>query len=160
LGLRAARNGVMPYYVFQSEYEGRTLRMTIGRTDAWKIPDAEKKAKELQREIDDGRDPRQVKAETIKADVAARTAEAADVLTVADVWPHFMREGKPKKKEAWKPRYRADLEKAASLGGEKKKRGSGKTKPGHLAALMPMLLSTFNAETGNDTVREWFKDER
>ena len=35
----------MPYYVFQSEYQGRTLRMTIGRTDAWNIPDAENKAK-------------------------------------------------------------------------------------------------------------------
>ena len=55
-------------------------------------------------------------------------------MTVAEVWPRYMAEGKPKRKAAWKPRYVADLNRAASLGGEPKKRGKGLTKPGHLAA--------------------------
>ena len=106
-------------------------------------------------QIDEGRDPREVKAEIVAADVAKRTAEAADSLTVADVWPRYMAEGKPKNRAAWKPRYRADLEKAASLGGEPKKRGQGTTKPGHLAALMPLRLASID----QDTIRDWYASE-
>ena len=78
-------------------------------------PTRRKKAKELQRQIDDGLDPREVKAEAIKAAVAKRSADAANVLTVADVWPIYMAEGKPRKKDAWKPRYVADLHKQPRL---------------------------------------------
>ena len=154
LGLRVTPTG-KPAYIFQSRFQDKTLRMTIGSPDAWSIPQAQERARELQRQIDAGRDPREVKAESIAADVAKRTAEVADVLTVADVWPRYMAEGKPKRKAAWKPRYIADLKKAASLGGEPKKRGKGKTKPGHLAALMPLRLASID----QDTIREWYAKE-
>jgi integrase len=87
--------------------------------------------------------------------VAKRTSEVADVLTVAEVWPRYMAEGKPKRKAAWKPRYVADLKAAASMGGEPKKRGNGKTKPGHLAALMPLRLASID----QDTIRDWYAKE-
>lgn len=154
LGLRVTPAG-KPAYIFQSEFQGRTLRMTIGSPESWSIPQAQERARELQRQIDAGRDPREVKAESIAADVAKRTAEVADVLTVADVWPRYMAEGKPKRKAAWKPRYIADLKAAASLGGEPKKRGKGKTKPGHLAALMPLRLASID----QDTIRDWYAKE-
>lgn len=154
LGLRVTPAG-RPAYIFQSEFQGRTVRVTIGSPDAWSIPQAQERARELQRQIDAGRDPREVKAETIAADVAKRTAEIADVLTVAEVWPRYMAEGKPKRKAAWKPRYVADLKAAASLGGEPKKRGKGKTKPGHLAALMPLRLASID----QDRIREWYAKE-
>lgn len=154
LGLRVTPAG-RPAYIFQSEFQGRSLRMTIGGPDAWSIPQAQERARELQRQIDAGRDPREVKAESIAADVAKRTAEVAEVLTVAEVWPRYMAEGKPKRKAAWKPRYVADLKRAASLGGEPKKRGKGKTKPGHLAALMPLRLASID----QDTIRDWYARE-
>lgn len=154
LGMRVTPAG-KPAYIFQSEFQGRTLRMTIGSPDVWSIPKAQERARELQRQIDAGRDPREVKAESIAADVAKRTAEMADVLTVAEVWPRYMAEGKPKRKAAWKPRYVADLKAAASLGGEPKKRGKGKTKPGHLAALMPLRLASID----QDTIRDWYAKE-
>lgn len=154
LGLRATPAG-KPAYVFQGEYQGKSLRITIGGPDAWAIPQAQEKARALQRQIDEGRDPREVKAEIVAADVAKRTTEAADVLTVADVWPRYMAEGKPKRRAEWKPRYRADLEKAASLGGQKKKRGGGATKPGHLAALMPRRLASID----QDVIRDWYAGE-
>ena len=69
LGTRATANGARAY-VFQSEFMGRTLRMTIGGLDAWSIANAQEKARELRRQIDGGRDPREVKAET-----AARAEE-------------------------------------------------------------------------------------
>jgi integrase len=154
LGLRVTPTG-KPAYIFQGRFQDKTLRVTIGSPDAWSIPQAQERARELQRQIDAGRDPREVKAETIAADVAKRTAEVADVLTVAEVWPRYMAEGKPKRKAAWKPRYVADLKKAAALGGEAKKRGTGKTKPGHLAALMPLRLASID----QDTIREWYAKE-
>jgi hypothetical protein len=50
LGLRVTANGNQAY-VFQSEFQGRTLRMTIGAPDSWAIPHAEKRAQELQRAL-------------------------------------------------------------------------------------------------------------
>jgi hypothetical protein len=70
-----------------------------------------------------------VKAETIAADVAKREADKGEVLTVAEVWSRYMAEGKPKRRAAWKPRYVADLHKAASMGGEAKRRGEGTRSP-------------------------------
>ena len=154
LGLRVTPAG-KPAYIFQGEFQGRSLRVTIGSPSAWSIPQAQERARELQRQIDEGRDPREVKAESIAADVAKRTAEVAEVLTVAEVWPRYMDEGKPKRKAAWKPRYVEDLKKAAALGGEPKKRGKGKTKPGHLAALMPLRLASID----QDTIRAWYAKE-
>lgn len=154
LGLRVTPAG-KPAYIFQSRFQDKTLRVTIGSPDAWSIPQAQERARELQRQIDEGRDPREVKAATIAADVAKRTAEVAEVLTVAEVWPRYMAEGKPKRRTAWKPRYVADLQKAASLGGEPKKRGKGTTKPGHLAALMPLRLASID----QDTIRDWYAHE-
>ena len=151
LGLRVTPAG-KPAYIFQTEFRGRTLRVTIGSPDAWSIPQAQERARALQRQIDDGRDPREVKAATIAADVASREARKGEGLTVADVWPRYMNEGKPKRRSAWKPRYVADLNRVASLGGEPRKRGKGTTKPGHLAALMPLPLASID----QDLVREWY----
>ena len=58
-------------YVFQGEFNGKTVRITIGSPDAWTIPQAQERARELQRLIDQGRDPRVVKAEAVAADTAA-----------------------------------------------------------------------------------------
>jgi hypothetical protein len=66
-----------------------------------------------------------------------------------------MKEGKPKRRDAWKPRYRVDLEKAAAPGGEKKKRGKGKMKAGHLAPLLAMPLTAFGPEVRRDTIDDW-----
>ena len=38
------------------------------------------------------------------------------------------------------------------MGGEPKKRGKGSTKPGHLAALMPLSLASID----QDTIRDWY----
>ncbi len=151
LGLRVTPAG-KPSYIFQAEFQGRSLRVTIGSPDAWSIPQAQERARALQRLIDEGRDPREVKAATTAADVAAREARTGEGLTVADVWPRYMAEGKPKRRSAWKPRYVADLHRAASLGGEPRKRGKGTTNPGHLAALMPLPLASID----QDVIREWY----
>ena len=60
LGLRATPAG-KPAYVFQSVYQGKDTRITIGSPAAWSIPEAQAKARELQRLIDEGTDPRDLK---------------------------------------------------------------------------------------------------
>lgn len=71
---------------------------------------------------------------------------------MGEVWPKYMAVGKPRRNDAWKPRYVADLMKAAAPGGEPKKRGKGVTKPGHLAPLMALPL----AEINQDAIRDWY----
>ena len=60
LGLRATPAG-KPAYVFQGEFQQKSIRITVGNPDAWSIPQAQEKARELQRLIDAGNDPRELK---------------------------------------------------------------------------------------------------
>ena len=161
LGMRATPAG-KPAYVFQSVYQGKDLRITIGSPAAWSIPDAQAKARELQRLIDEGKDPRDLKREAIAAQVKKQAAAAAKVeadkaaaLTVGEVWPLYLENGRPKRKDAWKPRYRADLEAMAAPGGEKKKRGQGATRPGPLYPLLALPLAAIN----EDTLKSWYDRE-
>ncbi len=161
LGLRATPAG-KPAYVFQSVYQGKDLRITIGSPAAWSIPDAQAKARELQRLIDEGKDPRDLKREAIAAQVKKQAAAAAKVeadkaaaLTAGEVWPLYLENGRPKRKDAWKPRYRADLEAMAAPGGEKKKRGQGATRPGPLYPLLALPLAAIN----EDTLKSWYDRE-
>lgn len=173
LGLRKTPKGE-PAYVFQSVYQGKTIRLTIGSTAVWQLEDSKRaspdgqsvviqgarsKAKALQRLIDDGKDPRDLKRDALtekrrKLEALATDAAiaAAKAITVADAWPQYLKEGKPKRRDSWKPRYRADLEAFASPGGVKKKRGKGNTRPGPLFPLMAMPL----VEANEDTLKAWY----
>jgi integrase len=157
LGLRATPNGD-PSYVFQGRYQDKTVRVTIGSPKAWTIPHAQDKARQLQREIDQGRDPRDVKRGALAATQAKREAEdaaEARAVTMGEAWPTYLQEGKPKRRDAWKARYRADLGAMAAPGGVKKKRGKGKTRPGPLYPLMRLQIASLTA----DTLKAWFDRE-
>jgi integrase len=154
LGLRATPAG-KPAYVFQGEFQQKTIRITIGNPAAWSIPQAQEKARELQRQIDDGHDPRDLKRDVLAAAIEKKTAATAQAVTVGDVWPRYLDEGKPKRKDAFKPRYRADLEAMAAPGGVKKVRGQGVTRPGPLYPLLALALSQVN----EDTLKSWFDRE-
>ena len=154
LGLRATPSG-KPAYVFQGVYQGKDLRITIGSPDAWSIPNAQAKARELQRLIDEGKDPRDLKRDAVAAAQAKSAANAAHALTVGEVWPLYLANGKPKRKDTWKPRYLADLEKMAAAGGVKKKRGQGVTRPGPLHPLLALPLSGIN----EDALKSWYDRE-
>ncbi|OSZ74605.1 integrase family protein [Hydrogenophaga sp. IBVHS1] len=154
LGLRTTPAG-KPAYVFQSVYQGKDLRLTIGSPAAWTIPHAQAKARELQRLIDEGKDPRDLKREALAASAAKQAEATAKALTVGEVWPLYLANGKPKRKDAWKPGYRADLEAMAAPGGLDKKRGKGVTRPGPLYPLLALPLSDVN----EDSLKIWFDSE-
>jgi integrase len=150
-------------FVYEAKLRGKTLRRTIGSVEAWSIEAARSQAKRLAVDVDKGIDPREVEREELErkareqAAAMARQAEQAIMATtVSQAWSHYMQEGKPRGKAAWKPRYRLDLERAAAAGGVELKRGKGTTKPGHLWPLMARRLVDIDA----DAIRDWFAVEK
>lgn len=144
LGVRLTPAG-KPSYIFQSVFQGKTIRVTIGSPAAWSIPDAQAKARELQRQIDEGRDPRAVKAERVAADVARRDAAKLDGVTVGEVWTTYLAERRP----FWGERHYADHLSMSKAGGEPAKRGTrgkGVTVPGPIHPLLSMRLVDLTAE--------------
>jgi len=154
LALRATPAG-KPAYVFQSRYQDKSIRLTIGNPNAWSIEQARTKAKDLQRLIDDGKDPRDLKRDNLQAKATKAAADAANSVTVGDLWPRYLTEGKPKRKDAWKPGYRADIEAMAGAGGVPKKRGQGVTRPGPMFPLMALALG----DVTEDALQVWFERE-
>lgn len=142
-------------FVFEGKLSRQTIRLTIGDVRAWSIDGAQQEANRIRVLLDRDIDPRKLVREQAAERAAAALEDASRSVTVADVWPRYMAEGKPKRRSAWKPRYVEDLNKAASMGGEPKKRGKGLTKPGHLAALMPRALASID----QDVIREWYAQE-
>jgi integrase len=160
LGLRATPAG-KPAYVFQGEFNQKTIRLTIGSPSAWSIPQAQEKAREFQRQIDEGHDPRDLKRDVLavaagKKAAAAVQAEADKVaaLTMGEVWADYIEQRRP----FWGDlHYRDHIDKAKAGGLPSGRRGGGKqlTKPGPLAALMPLALKNLD----QPTIERWAANE-
>ena len=143
LGLRATPAG-KPAYVFQSVYQGKDLRITIGSPAAWSIPDAQAKARELQRLIDEGKDPRDLKRDALAAQAEKQAAAAVQAVTVGEVWAVYLEARRPR----WGDRHYADHVALAKAGGEPAKRGTrgrGVTIAGPLRPLLALPLRGLTA---------------
>jgi integrase len=64
-------------YIFQGRFNGATLRLTIGDIRTWTLDNARIKARSFQTQIDNGKDPREVKAQAIASDKAIKQARIA-----------------------------------------------------------------------------------
>jgi integrase len=154
LRVRVTTSGAKSF-VFEAKLNRQTIRRTIGDVRAWTIEDARRESNRLRVELDRGEDPREVE-KAKAAEKAAQVAEAtAQAVTVGDLWPTYLAEGKPKRRDEWKPRYLLDLQRMASPGGQKKLRGEGTTRPGPLAPLLSMALVDIN----EDTLKAWHDKE-
>lgn len=138
LGLRVTFAGARAY-IFQSKIHGQTLRLTIGDPRSWGIDQAQEEARRLQRLIDEGHDPREVKAKVRAAHEARAALEAAEAVTVSAAWGAYLQDRKP----FWGERHYQDHLAKAQAGGESAQRGTrgrGKTVPGPLYSLMSLRL--------------------
>lgn len=152
LGLRATPPG-KPAYVFQSEFQQKSVRITIGNPTAWSIPDAQAKARQLQRLIDEGHDPRDLKRDALAAQAdkqaaaaAAQVQAAAHALTTGEVWTAYIEERRPH----WGVLHYADhirFTKAGGLPSNRGTRGRGVTIAGPLYPLMALPLRDLDALT-------------
>lgn len=155
LAVRVTSAGVKSY-VFESKLHRETIRMVLGTVKgSMTIKQARTVATEMKALVDRGNDPREMERQRVADKQAAKTEAKRKAVTVGEVWPVYLEQGKPRRKDAWKPRYVADLIKMAALGGIPKKRGTGVTKPGPLASLMLMPL----AQVTQDTMRDWYLAE-
>lgn len=80
---------------------GSTIRLTIGDPRTWDIAKAQAEARRLKVLIDNGQDPRKVKADALAAEKAARDAQEAAIaaehdkrlresVTLGDVWSEYI----------------------------------------------------------------------
>ena len=147
-------------FVFQSVYAGKTLRMTIGNINDWKIDDARAEARRLQTLIDTGIDPRIAKAVKIAEAESLQAESRKTKVTFSVAWEDYLQELRTgisaKTKRPYSTRYIADHINLSSRGGESKKRGRGPTSPGPLASLLDRPLSELTPEN----IAEWLSTER
>lgn len=140
LGIRASDGGVKSY-IFETRLNGKTLRTTIGDVRTWTVAKAQAEATRLKTQADNGLDPRQQHAEQLAKNEAARAQAKRQDLTLADAWPIYLADRKPR----WGARHYQDHVNLAAPGGQIKKRGKGKTVAGPLASLMSRKLSELTA---------------
>ena len=152
LRVRVTASGAKSY-VFESKVNGKTLRRTIGDPGAWTIAAARAEANRLRVLVDQKTDPRELDRqhaeETARMDaqaqaltVAETTAQAAQALTVGEVWRRYVAERRPH----WGDRNYADHLGMADPGGEKRQRMAGVTKPGPLAPILAMRLADLDSK--------------
>ncbi len=155
LGIKVSPGGSQQY-IFQSRLEnGKSLRLTIGKVSAWSIERARAESRRLQGIIDQGRDPRQVKAESTAMDKAARELEKIEAyrnnLTVQEAWEQYVNANE----SSWSQHHIIDHAKVSARGGQPKKRGVGVTAQGVLYPILQLRLVEVNAER----LADWQKKE-
>ena len=168
LGLRVTPAGAKSY-VFEASLKNKSIRIRIGTPDAWTVAKAQAEARRLRTIIDDGHDPRQVKADELAKEQAAREAEQAEreakeaaqvaaqtksiqeSITLAAVWPIYISERAPQ----WSKSHTFEHTRIIQRGGEKRKRSKELTKPGPLAALANIRLVDLTPER----IEAWAKVE-
>lgn len=161
LAVRAYPSGAKAF-IFQAKVKGQTMRLTIGDVKAWGIAKAEAEARRLQTLIDQGNDPRQVRADkeaTLQAAKLAKEAKAAalvmqvarETVSLGMAWLVYI----AAMKSAWGALHLHDHVKAMQTGGEKRKRSHKLTEPGTLASLATVRLIDLTPEL----MTEWAKVE-
>ncbi|MDO8732704.1 MAG: integrase family protein [Actinomycetota bacterium] len=140
-------------FVFEAKLNRQTIRRTIGDVRAWTIEAARTEANRLRVSLDAGADPREVERDRQAAAVEKKAAAVAKVeadkvaaLTVGEVWAAYIEERRPHWGDL---HYRDHIDKAKAGGLPSGRRGGGKqlTKPGPLAALMPLALKDLDQAT-------------
>jgi integrase len=134
LGMRVTAAGARSY-IFETRLQGKTIRITIGDTRTWTVAKAQAEATRHKAQTDQGIDPRQVRAEKLAAQEAAKVETAAAALresvTLGAVWPIYVEDRTPH----WGEHQISAHRKIIQAGGEKRKRSPKPTKSGPLSVL-------------------------
>ncbi len=161
LAVRATVKGAKSY-IFQTKVKGQSMRVTIGDVSVWSISAAQAEARRLQIQIDQGNDPRQVKADNEANKKAAKLAkeaqaaalvmqEARESVTLGMAWLEYI----AARKLLWSEAHHHDHIKAMQAGGKQRTRSPKLTMPGTLASLAAVRL----VDLTPDRLAEWAKVE-
>ena len=151
LGVRITPTGNKAF-VFETSFNDKTLRMTIGSVDVWAIDKAQTEARRIKVLTDQGIDPREQKAD-LKAKTIARQLKGINGL---EVWRDYIED----RKDQWGERHLFDHNDMVKTGGGKFTRGvrPGQPKirqPGILVSLLSLPIN----EITRDKVALWLKKE-
>lgn len=142
-------------FIFQGKLDGDTIRITIGSVKDWTLDDAEKKARELQSQIDQGKDPRRLKREEItknESEITARHQERLEwkrqEVTLAQAWAVYVDTQCRRAVKPWSEHHIKDHAKMVRPGGST-------SEPGPLAPLMTLRL----VDLSKDRVENWLRTE-
>lgn len=149
-GFRVTAGGARAY-IFESRLFGKTIRVTIGDARAWDIGRARTEASRLKTLIDDGKDPREVRAEQQAAHAARRVELRRQDLVVSEAWRRYLEA----RREKWSDRHYSDHMRLSEAGGRPAKKGGRQIVAGPLAPLMALRLS----ELTRDVVDSWLAEE-
>lgn len=141
-------------FVFEAKLNRQTIRRTIGDVRSWTIPQARTEARRLAVVLDNGQDPRELERQQQERNAATAADESARAVTVGEAWAVYLAERRPHWGEL---HYRDHIIKASPGGEPSKRRGQTdrKTRPGPLASLMPLRLSTLDTPT----IEQWAATE-
>ena len=156
LRLRVTKAGGK-HWQFETRVKGKLFTRALGEWPAVSIDDAKSEAHRLRGLTEKGIDPREgerqqqeakdaANAERALIDARQAKRDAAQALTVGEVWTDYI----DKRRPYWGDlHYRDHIDKAKAGGLPSGRRGGGKalTKPGPLAALMPLPLCDLDPAT-------------
>lgn len=151
LGILVTPKGTKSF-IFETWFNGKNLRITIGKTDSWSIPDAQAEARRLKVLTDKGVDPRDERAQIDEQAKAKRIKGIAALLA----WDEYILARKPN----WGDRHLADHIDMAREGGQVITRGLKKnqSKTKEAGILRSLLLLPLN-ELHREKVEAWLKVE-
>jgi integrase len=156
LAVRATPSGAKAY-VFQGLYLNKDVRCTIGSVKSHSITEAQARARKLQTEIDEGRDPRELKRGEEEQQRAREAKREADQLesnaqqqTFGEAWAAYLTARKP----FWGERHYSDhvvMARAGGLSAQRGTRARGITIAGPIHPLLGVNLVSVDA----DLLRVW-----
>jgi integrase len=139
-------------FIFESWFNGKSMRITLGDISSWSIPQAQAEARRLKVLIDQGIDPREERAQ-LNAATAARQLKCVSALLF---WDEYIKERTPH----WGERHLQDHLYMVREGGAKITRGLrvGQSKIQADGILRGVLLHPLN-EINKELVSAWLKKE-
>ena len=151
LGLRVTPSG-MKSFVFETWFNGKSLRVTIGDIKSWSLDKAQTEARRLKVLTDRGIDPREEREE-LRAKAQARLLRGIQGLVV---WNEYINQ----RKHQWGERHKADHIDMVRKGGDKITRGlrKGQAAIKQKGILLDLLSLPLN-EITRDRVSNWLKKE-
>jgi len=151
LGLRVTSSNAKSY-IFETWFNGKSLRMTIGDVSTWSISKAQQEARRLKVLTDQGIDPREERAQ-INAQTIARQVKGVSALAV---WDEYLNDRKAK----WGERHLADHQEMVRQGGAVITRGAkaGQSKI-KKDGILRVVLNRPLGEINREVVGAWIKKE-
>jgi integrase len=150
-GLRVTPSGSKSF-IFETTFNDKTLRITIGDVKTWAIDKAQSEARRLKVLTYQGIDPREQKAD-LKAKTIARQLKGIEGL---EVWKEYILD----RKDHWGARHLFDHNDMVKAGGGKFSRG---VRPGQSKIRQPGILVGLLSQPINEISREkvglWLKKE-